>query len=317
MSSNACEVSKRIDFLKLAWTLERLHNKTILITGASRGIGKAISIACAAAGARVVLVARNQDDLDLTSQSVRALGKPVLALVGDVSVPGDVAQFIQTALTEFGTIDVLINNAGRQRPIGPLAEIEPEEWIRTVAVNLIGPMLCCRGVLPGMIQQRLGKIINMSGGGATAPRPNFSAYAASKAAVVRLTETLAREVQEFGIDVNAVAPGAINTAMTQEVLTAGARAGQDELLGAQRQQREGGASVDLACELVVFLSSSDSDGLTGKLISAVHDPWRQWAGHGPELSNSPMYTLRRLDPFTSANVGWEIKGPSLSPSKSS
>jgi NAD(P)-dependent dehydrogenase (short-subunit alcohol dehydrogenase family) len=148
-----------------------------------------------------------------------------------------------------------------------------------------------------MKTRRQGKIINLSGGGAAGPRPRFSAYAASKAALVRVTETLAVELKPYNIQVNAVAPGAVNTQMLDEVLAAGEKAGA-EYHQAQERARNGGTPVELVCELVKFLASSASGNLTGKLISAPHDPWREWEDRAEELNDTPMFTIRRLDPFT-------------------
>jgi NAD(P)-dependent dehydrogenase (short-subunit alcohol dehydrogenase family) len=146
-----------------------------------------------------------------------------------------------------------------------------------------------------MIARRQGKIINFSGGGATGPRPNFSAYSASKAAVVRLTETLAEELRPFNVQVNAVAPGAINTGMLEEVLAAGEAAGV-ELAAAQSRKTQGGTPIELAARLVVFLASGASGSLTGKLISAPHDNWQNWGTEDlARLDGSPWYTLRRMD----------------------
>jgi 3-oxoacyl-[acyl-carrier protein] reductase len=149
-----------------------------------------------------------------------------------------------------------------------------------------------------MKTNKRGKIINLSGGGATAPRPNFSAYGAAKAGVVRLTETLADELMSFNIQVNAIAPGAVNTQMLDEVLAAGVEAGA-ELSAAERRKHEGGTPPSLAAELAVFLASTYSDSLTGKLISAVHDDWRAWNEQTmAALSSSAWLTLRRIDPHT-------------------
>ena len=211
------------------------------------------------------------------------------------------------ALARFGRIDILVNNAGVQPPIGPLVDNDPQEWEQAIAVNLLGPFHCLQAVLPGMIERGQGKIINLSGGGATAPRPNFSAYAASKAAVVRLTETLAEELRPHNIQVNAIAPGAINTRMLDEVLEAGAAAG-DELAAARERSQQGGTPVELAADLVVFLASERSGQLTGKLISAPHDDWRTWDdGRIEELVGSSWYTLRRLDPHTVRTLLEQIK----------
>ncbi len=276
----------------------KLENHVALITGAGRGIGQAIAIAFAREGADLALVARTGSELDETAQMIRAAGHRTITIMADVSQPADVERAVGQALEAFGHVDVLVNNAGVQPPIGPLWQNDADEWMRAVAVNLFGPMLCIKAVLPGMIERKCGKIINLSGGGATGPRPNFSAYAASKAALVRLTETLAVELASYNIQVNALAPGAINTRMLAQVLAAGELAGA-ELAPAQHRAQSGGTPVELAVRLAVFLASADSNRLTGKLIAAPHDDWQTWdVARIAALNESPWYTLRRLDPFT-------------------
>jgi NAD(P)-dependent dehydrogenase (short-subunit alcohol dehydrogenase family) len=284
----------------------KLLNRVAFITGAGRGIGRAIAIAFAHEGADLALVARTASELDETAEIIRVAdplqgtaGHRVITATADVSQRADVERAVGQALATFGRVDVLVNNAGVQPPIGPLAQNDADEWMRAMAVNLFGPMLCTKAVLPGMMERKRGKIINLSGGGATSPRANFSAYAASKAAVVRLTETLAVELAPYNIQVNAMAPGAVNTRMLDEVLAAGELAGA-ELAQAQRRAAEGGGTpVELAARLAVFLASADSDGLTGKLVAAPHDDWQTWdAARIASLNKSPWYTLRRIDPFT-------------------
>lgn len=276
----------------------KLNNRIALITGAGRGIGRAIAEEFAREAADVALAARTKTELEKTAENIQAIGRKALAIPTDIADLASVENLVKDVLAEFGRIDILVNNAGRQPPIGPLVESDLQDWIHTILVNLVGPMLCCKSVLPGMIERRRGKIINLSGGGATAPRPNFSAYAASKTAVVRLTETLAEEVKKFNIQVNAMAPGAINTRMLDEVLASGNAAGEAALYQAKRQKKSGGDSLEKVVALAVFLASEESGGLTGKLISAQHDPWREWAGKADELNATPLYTIRRLDPFT-------------------
>jgi 3-oxoacyl-[acyl-carrier protein] reductase len=274
-----------------------LENKKVLITGASRGIGAALAETLALAGADVVLLARDGAKLAEVASRINTRGGRAIFVVGDVADAEASAAAVKEAQRSLGDIDVLVNAAGIQPPIGLFAENCLEAWERTIQVNLMGPVRVIHAVLPGMRVRRQGKIINFSGGGATGPRPRFSAYAASKAALVRLTETLAVELEPYNIQVNAVAPGAVNTQMLDEVLDAGEKAGA-EYHQAQERVRNGGTPVELACELVLFLSSPASGDITGKLISAPHDPWKEWAGKADKLNDTPLYTLRRLDPFT-------------------
>ena len=271
----------------------KLDNKVAIVTGAGRGIGKAIALAYAGEGAQLVLASRTLAEVEATAGEVRSLGRRALALKVDVSRRSEVETMVASAVAEFGRIDILVNNAAVQPPIGPLWENDPDEWLRTALINLGGVFLCCRAVVPTMIRQAGGAIINLSGGGATSPRPYFTAYAASKAAVARLTETLAEEVKEFNIRVNAIAPGAVSTTMTEEVLVAASAAGEEALAEA-RQVREDDRTAEAAAELALFLASDEADGLTGRLISAVWDDWRGARRRLGEIVASDAWTLRRV-----------------------
>jgi len=278
----------------------KLRNKVAIITGGGRGIGEAIALAFAREGASLTIASRTQAELDQVASQIRDLGGQVQVVRTDVSNRDDVIRLIETTLTTYGQIDILVNAAGVYGPIGPMWDVDVDGWIRAMQINLFGTFLCCHAVLPHMIERRQGKIINFSGGGATSPLPRFTAYGVSKTAIVRLTETLAEEVKEFNIQVNAVAPGAVDTRLQDAVLAAGERAG--DLLARIRKLREtgeGGVPRELPAELVVFLASDDSDGLTGKLIAAPYDGWQSWdADRIAELMSAPWFTLRRLDPFT-------------------
>ena len=271
----------------------KLKDKIAIVTGAGRGIGKAIALSLAQEGAHIAVLSRTSSEIEETAVEIKALGRRALALKTDVSNREDVNDMVKSAIREFGKVDILVNNAGTQGPIGPLAENEIDRWIQTIHINLIGVFLCSRAVLPIMMERRQGKIINLSGGGATSPRPYFSAYGASKAAVVRLTETLAEEVKDYNIQVNAIAPGAVNTRMLEEVLAAGKAAGEKALAGASRQLQTGG-TPEKAAALAVFLASDESDGLTGRLISAVWDDWELVPRYIEEIMSSDLYTLRRV-----------------------
>lgn len=277
---------------------QSLQDQVVIITGAGRGIGRAIALGLASKGAAVALASRTAVELDETGELVRAAGARCRTIKTDVSKASEVEQLVGTTLAEFGRIDALVNNAGVQGPIGPLAANDPARWMRTLEVNLMGAVLTMQAVLPHMTGRGQGKIVNLSGGGALAPRANFSAYAASKAALVRLTETVAEEVAPYNVQINAVAPGAVNTRMLKEVIDAGEMAGA-ELAAARRRQAEGGNSAAAAAELVSWLLSAASGTLSGKLISAVHDDWRNWKEADLcRLTAKPWLALRRMDAHT-------------------
>jgi len=278
----------------------KLANQVAIVTGGGRGIGEATSLAMAGEGARLVLAARTLSEVQQVAERIIAGGGAAVAVAADVSQPDQVARLVEAALRSFQQVDILVNCAGVYGPIGRLWELNGEEWRRALEVNVYGTFLCCQAVLPHLIARRRGSIINFSGGGAAAPLPRFSAYGTSKAAVVRLTETLAEEVRELGITVNAIAPGAVNTRLQDAVLEAGERAG--DLLGRierLRQTGEGGVPPELAARLAVFLASEDAAGLTGKLIAAPYDGWESWDRRQvEEWMRLPWFTLRRLDRLT-------------------
>jgi 3-oxoacyl-[acyl-carrier protein] reductase len=222
------------------------------------------------------------------------LGGESLVLEADLAAEGEVRAALGALLGAWGGVDILVNNAGLLGPIGPAHQVEVAAWFQTLQVNLGGCFLCSHLLLPGMVKRGYGKIINLSGGGAVTPRPWFSAYSASKAGVVRFTETLAAEVAEYHIDVNAIAPGAVNTRMLDQVLEAGALAGPQARAEALRQQEEGGVDPERPAALAVFLASARADGLTGRLFSAVWDNWEEF--DCAQLMQTDHYTVRRVVP---------------------
>lgn len=277
-----------------------LAGRKILITGASQGFGLALAETCLAEGADVAVCARSAQQIETAGASLRAqakTGQRVLAMAADVSMPAEVDAMVARATAELGPLDGLVNNAGIYGPKGLIEEVDWQEWARAIEINLNGTVLPCRAVLPGFRRRGAGKIVNLSGGGATAPLPRLSAYAASKAAVVRFTETLAEELRGTGIDVNAVAPGALNTRLLDEVLAAGPdKVGKAFYDRSVRQKAEGGAPLEKGAALCAFLLSAQSDGLSGKLLSAVWDPWADLPKRRDELAKSDIYTLRRIVP---------------------
>lgn len=273
-----------------------LAGRRALITGGGRGIGEAIARCFASEGARLALASRSSDELARVAAHCRSVGADCSTYVVDVAIRNQVQGLVDAV----GPIDVLVNCAGVYGPIGALTENDMDEWEHALRVNLMGTVYACRGVIPGMVERGRGSIINLSGGGATAPLPNFSLYAVSKAAVARLTDTLAAELGGTGVRVNAIAPGAIDTRLQDEVLAAGVRAGPlFDRMRAMRDTGEGATQADVPARLALFLASEASAELTGKLISAPHDLWASWdATRIESLNRTSWYTIRRLDPFT-------------------
>ena len=281
-------------------TSPRLDNRAALIAGASHGLGLEIACAYARSGASVFLCGRDPAALKRAMETVGAFVKPgqsVHAFAGDVSRPDDVARIVRRALEALPHLDILVNNAGIYGPMGPIEDVSWDDWVHAMQVNLFGSVLMCRALVPHLKRLGYGKIIQLSGGGATGPMPNISAYAASKAAVVRFAETLAGEVKAHRIDVNAIAPGPLNTRLLEELLEAGpARVGTQMYDRSVKQKAEGGASLERGAALAVFLASAASDGITGRLISAIWDPWETLASRRAALAESDIYTLRRIVP---------------------
>jgi NAD(P)-dependent dehydrogenase (short-subunit alcohol dehydrogenase family) len=277
-----------------------LAGRGAVITGANRGLGRAIAQHFVWAGASVALLARDEHLLAETQDELRAHagpGQEVHAWSTDVADCSSVAAAVERAQRSLGEITILVNNAGVYGPLGRVEDTDWSAWVRAVEINLFGTALMCRAVIPLMRRRGYGKILNLSGGGATAPLPRFSAYAASKAAVVRLTETLAEELRDAGVDVNAIAPGALNTRLLDEVLAAGPdQVGREFFDRSLRQRHEGGAPLEKGAALAVFLASGASDGISGRLLSAVWDDWARLPEWRDRLATTDIYTLRRIVP---------------------
>jgi NAD(P)-dependent dehydrogenase (short-subunit alcohol dehydrogenase family) len=275
-----------------------LSGKVAIITGANQGFGLEVARKYVLAGADVMLCARNADLLEEARGKLiesAESNQKVKAKKCDVSIETDVQNLVSDTISQLGGCHIIVNNAGIYGPKGEIEAVDWAEWAKAIEINIYGSVLMCRSILPHFKAQGYGKVIQLSGGGATNPIPRISAYAVSKAAIVRFAETLAEEVRGTGIDVNAIAPGALNTRMLDEVLEAGPeKVGKDFYERSLKQKESGGVPLDRGADLALFLASSASDGITGKLISAVWDDWEYWPEHLDELSNSDVYTLRRI-----------------------
>ncbi len=275
-----------------------LLGRQAIITGANQGLGLEIARKFVLAGADLMLCARSADVLeDARAELVRlaSVEQKIITQVADVSVQSDVNRVVAQTLQLLEGCHILVNNAGVYGPKGEIESVDWTDWVKAFEINVFGSVLMSRAILPHFKAQGYGKVIQISGGGATNPLPRISAYAASKAAIVRYAETLAEEVRGRGIDVNSIAPGALNTRMLDEILQAGPeKVGQALYERSVKQKKIGGVPLDKGADLALFLASSASDGITAKLISAVWDDWEHWPDHLNELSSSDVYTLRRI-----------------------
>jgi 3-oxoacyl-[acyl-carrier protein] reductase len=283
-----------------------LSGHRALVTGAYGTLGTAICRRLRADGADLLLVGRSADRLQELAAALLAAfpgDAPGLETLAIDLAATDAVERIAAAVAAAGGLDLLVNNAAIQGPIGPLWENDWDAWQDTIRLDLLVPVALCRTLVgqpgSGLLgrEGRRGKIVNISGGGATGPRPNFSAYGVAKAALVRFTETFAHELRERAIDINAIAPGVLASQMTQAILAAGTtRAGDNEAATARKAVAGDGTAQDKAAALVGWLASAASDGITGRLLAALWDPWPTLDQKTAELAASDIYTLRRIVP---------------------
>jgi NAD(P)-dependent dehydrogenase (short-subunit alcohol dehydrogenase family) len=267
-----------------------LSGQVALVTGGGRGIGRACAVALAAAGAAVAVVARTAGELDDTVATARAAGGTALSFRADVRDREAMQAVTEAVRRQLGPVDLLVNNAGTAGPIGPLTEVAEEDWWRGVEVNLRGPMLCCRLVLPDMVARRRGRIVNVASGAGTVAIPYLSAYVVSKAALIRLSECLAAECHPHGVRVFAVQPGTVRTAMAEEALTG--EAGRRWLPWFREyfdQRRD--VPPEVAARLVLFLAAGHGDALSGRFLDACAD-YAGLAGQADRVQQEDLLVLR-------------------------
>lgn len=285
-----------------------LGGKTALITGASRGLGLEIAKEYSRNGADIFFCARNPEGIDEAKKEIEScrsnMNQKVSGIAADTGSEKDIDRLVETVIKEAGGFDILVNNAAIQGPIGKIEENDWDKWKQALTTDLLGPVYLMRKAIEHFKQSgKRGKIVSISGGGATGSRPNFSAYAAAKVAIVRLTELLADETREYGIDINAIAPGAMRSSMTDEIMNAGEKgAGEKEIRTAEKLIAEGDKCKEKAAALALFLASDDSNGVTGRLISASWDKWDLLGRDREELAKTDVYTLRRI---TARDRGFE------------
>jgi 3-oxoacyl-[acyl-carrier protein] reductase len=262
-----------------------LKTEVAVVTGGGRGLGRTIAQSLARAGAEVAVVARSENELAETEAIIRRQAGRVVALPADVTERAAVEGVVRETEQRLGPITVLVNNAGTCSAIGPVWEVDPDRWQRDVANSLLGTFLCTRAVLPGMIERRMGRIINVSSYAAIRPTPHMTAYGSAKAAVLHMTNSLAAETKAYGVAVFAITPGRVRTAMTNHMLESSS--GRKWL----DMKANEWLPPERAAELVVFLSSGRGDTLSGRFIHVLDDV-RELVRRAEEIRRDDLYTLR-------------------------
>jgi NAD(P)-dependent dehydrogenase (short-subunit alcohol dehydrogenase family) len=267
-----------------------LRNQVTIVTGAGRGLGRAISVALGQAGAAVGVVARSEAQVAETAGAIKQAGGEALAVIADVSDPAAVERAARQVEGTLGPVDLLVNNAATPGPLGPMWEADANDWWHSFEVNLRGPFVCSRAILPGMIARRRGRIINLATSAATVAVAHMGAYVVAKTALIRLTENLAAELLNSGVSVFAIDPGTVRTAMTQHVLES--EAGKKWLPWFRKLFDQGrDVPPEKAAQLVVHLASGRADALSGRFLG-VADDLPKLLEQLEEVKRSGLYTLR-------------------------
>jgi NAD(P)-dependent dehydrogenase (short-subunit alcohol dehydrogenase family) len=278
--------------------------KYALITGATRGLGEYILNALWLSGWSIFAVARtHQDLLNLVGKLPSRDGQDIFAFPCDIGNEHQINSLVNEVKNKLFYLDLLINNAAIHGPIGPFLENDFDLWREAFEVNFFGPANLCRQLAHIMGKKSRSSIINISGGGAAGLRPNFSAYASSKVALVRFSETLADELRTNNINVNCISPGPMATKLLRELTVLDRKnIPQKEIDMANSIIGKQSHSMDDIVSLILFLTSQEGSKITGKLISAIWDNWQNWPNHLDELISSDLYTLRRI---TSRDRGFD------------
>ena len=273
-------------------------NKVIIVTGASRGLGYEIAKSYLINGANLIICSRNFNKIKKSYKKLlnfKKKNQKIFYLSINVSSPSDVDKLIRFSIKKLKRIDVLINNAAIIGPKGHIEKVNWKDWVKTIEINLLGSVLICKAVIPYFKKKNKGKIIQLSGGGATNVFPMFSSYTVSKVGIVRFIENLSEENKKFNIDINAVSPGILDTNMLDEILKSGkSKIGDKNFEKFLSVKKRGGENFTKACDLILFLGSNYSNGISGKLISAVWDNWKNWMKRKKILKKSDAYTIRRI-----------------------
>ena len=267
----------------------RLDGQVALVTGGGRGIGRAIALGLSRAGAAVAVCARSEEQVSAVAHEISLRKGSTLALRCDVLHRDEVEDMVARVETTIGPVDLLVNNAGQFGPVGPIATTHPDEWWRTLEVNLRGPLYCARAVLPGMLRRGHGRIINVSSSSGFAAVPMLSAYSVSKAALYRLSENLAAEARVHGVTVFTIIPGLVRTAMSESALSCGEPGIEQWFKGAFAKQEN--VAPECVASLVSYIACGQADVLSGRYIFATDDV-PQMVARAKEIQEQDLYVLR-------------------------
>ncbi len=275
-----------------------LNNKVAIITGGSRGIGRAIAERFAQEGCNLMLASRTNSELEETAESIKKhFSVNVSSYQTNIGNENEVIAMVQQTISELGRIDILVNNAAIIGPMGEISKINGQEFFNTLKNNIGGTVFCTKAVIPYMKSQKQGCIINLSGGGGLHPLPYYDAYSASKAAIVRLTENFALELDEYNINVTAISPGAVNTKMFDEQLKADKNSiGEKNWQELQDRLSSGGAPIDKAPELALFIAIQNRREFNGRVISAIWDDWKNISNQKEKIIDTDIFQMRRIIP---------------------
>jgi NAD(P)-dependent dehydrogenase (short-subunit alcohol dehydrogenase family) len=271
----------------IAMSAKPLNGQVALVTGAGRGIGRAIALRLADEGMAVGVIGRSPENIEETVSAIKVKGVPSFAAAVDVCDRSALDVAIRALQEELGPLDLLVNNAGSNATFGPTWEVDAEQWWSDISINLFGPFIASQLVLPTMIDRRQGRIVNIASGSGNRPSPNNSAYACSKLALIRLTDSLAAEIKEYGLSVFALSPGAVREGMPSRILQS------------PRGRQYIGDLIDsldfvepsLAADAVVFLASGAGDALTGRFFRSADD-LPGLVEHADEIEEGDYYQMR-------------------------
>lgn len=279
----------------------KFENKNIIITGASRGIGFEIAKKFIKQGANISICSKDPKKMKLSVKKLekyRLKNQKILYKAFDICNENKIRDFIKFSLKKLKKIDILVNNAGIYGPKGLSENVNLNKIKKTFEVNFYASIIFSKYIIKHFKKNNYGKILQLAGGGISGPIPRINAYGSSKIAVVRYMESLAHEVKDFAININCIAPGAINTSMLQEIIDEGPKnIGAHYYKKALYQKKHGGTSYKNATDLASFLCSDESSFLKGKIIHALWDDWKNFYKNKNKIASSDMYTLKRVNSY--------------------